>query len=248
MKGGEWRYQTEGSSVRIQSPSFRSFPSFPTFCRMIITISRQYGAGGSEVARRVSAALGWRVVDNELVEEVASRAGLPVADVAEREERVPSFAERLARTLAAATPELFAARVPGGTIPKLQETDLVRITETVVAEVAAKGRVVLVGRAAPAVLARERDCLHVQLVATRSYRIQAAAERLNVDPEHAAGIVDETDSMRARYLRQYYRRDWYDPVNYHMVLNTGLLGFDGVTEVVVGEARRRGWTASAQAG
>jgi cytidylate kinase len=209
---------------------------------MIITISRQYGAGGSEVARRVAAALNWKVVDNELVEEVAARAGLPAADVAEREERVPSFAERLARTLAASTPELFAARVPGGTVPKLQETDLVRITETVVAEVAAKGRVVLVGRAAPAVLARERDSLHVQLVAPRSYRVQAAAERLRMEPEKAAVIVEETDGMRARYLRQYYRRDWYDPVNYHMVLNTGLLGLEGVTQTIVAEARRRGWT------
>ena len=52
-------------------------------------------------------ALGWRVVDNELVEQVAARAGLPPEDVAEREERVPTFVERLARTLAAATPEVF---------------------------------------------------------------------------------------------------------------------------------------------
>lgn len=211
---------------------------------MIITISRQYGAGGSEVARRVAAALGWRVVDNELVEEVAARAGLLPADVAEREERVPSFAERLTRTLAASTPELFAAPVPGGTVPKLQEVDLVRITETVVAEVAAKGRAVLVGRAAPAVLARERDSIHVQLVAPRPWRIQAAAERLGVDPQRAAEILDETDRTRANYLRQFYRRDWYDPVNYHMVLNTGLLGLDGATELIVGEARRRGWVDS----
>ena len=208
---------------------------------MIITISRQYGAGGSEVARRVAAALGWRVVDNELVEEVAARAGLPASDVAEREERVPSFAERLARTLAASSPELFTAPVPGGIVPKFQEADLVRITETVVAEVAAKGKAVLVGRAAPAVLAQEEDSLHVKLVAPRPYRIQAAAQRLGVDPGKAAEILDETDTMRERYLRQFYRRNWNDPVNYHMVLNTGALGHDGVTEIIVGEARRRGW-------
>jgi CMP/dCMP kinase len=215
---------------------------------MIITISRQYGAGGSEVARRVASALGWRLVDNELVEEVAERAGLPASDVAEREERVPSFAERLARTLAASTPELFAAPVPGGTVPRLQETDLVRITETVVAEVAAKGRAVLVGRAAPAVLARDSNSLHVQLVAPRPWRIQTAAERLGVDQAKAAEILDETDRTRANYLRQYYRRNWYDPVNYHMVLNTGVLGLDGATEVIVGEARRRGWVDSGTAG
>ena len=133
-------------------------------------------------------------------------------------------------------------------MPKLQETDLVRITETVVAEVAAKGRAVLVGRAAPAVLARESNSLHVQLVAPRAWRIQAAAERLGVDPQKAAELLDETDRTRANYLRQYYRRDWYDPVNYHMVLNTGVLGHEGATEVIVGEARRRGWVGSGEAG
>ena len=53
----------------------------------------------------------------------------------------------------------------------------------------------------------------------------------------AAAVVDDTDKMRARYSREYYRRDWNDPVNFHMVLNTGALGLDGATEVVVGRAR-----------
>jgi cytidylate kinase len=208
---------------------------------MLITISRQFGAGGSEIARRVAGTLEWRLVDNELVEEVAARAGLPAQDIAESEERAPSFAERLARALAASAPELFPPPVPGGTVPKLQEADLVRITETVVAEAAAKGRLVLVGRAATAVLARERDSLHVRVVAPKSYRIAAAAVRLGLDSQKAAEAVDESDAARARYHRQYYHRDWNDPVNYHLVVNTGALGLDGATAVIVSEARRRGW-------
>jgi cytidylate kinase len=208
---------------------------------VLITISRQYGAGGSEVARRVATALGWRVVDNELVDEVAARAGLPPQDIARREESAPSFTERLARTMAASTPELFAAPLPGGTLPKLQEADLVRITESVVAEAASKGRLVLVGRAAPAVLAQERDSLHVKLIAPRDYRIQAAADRLGLELTKAALIVDDSDATRARYHRQYYRRDWNDPVNYHMVLNSEALGLDGATEVIVSRARALGW-------
>ena len=97
------------------------------------------------------------------------------------------------------------------------------------------------GRAAPAVLALESNSLHVQLVAPRAWRIQAAAERLGVDQAKAAEILDETDRNRAGYLRQFYRRDWYDPVNYHMVINTGYLGLDGTADLVVREAGRRGW-------
>jgi cytidylate kinase len=211
---------------------------------MLITISRQYGAGGSEVAARVSRALGWRVVDNELVERVAALAGLTAEDVAQREERVSTFIERLARTVVGATRELAVPPAAGGTAPTLSEADLVRVTERVVEEAAAQGRVVLVGRAAPAVLARERDAIHVKVVAPRDWRIRAVAERLAIPPEEAASLTDETDRMRARYHRQHYQRDWSDPANYHLVLNTAALGLDGAAEVVVGRARALGWQRS----
>jgi cytidylate kinase len=208
---------------------------------MLITISRQYGAGGSEVARQVAEALEWRLVDNELVERVAARAGLAPEDVARWEERVSTFVERLARALAAATPELAVPPQAGGTVPRLEEADLVRITENVVAEIAAEGRVVLVGRAAPAVLAQQRDALHVKLVAPKAQRVQTVTNRLGVSEQQAAAAVDESDNTRARYHRQYYQRDWNDPINYHLVLNTGTLGLDGARELIVAEARRRGW-------
>ena len=208
---------------------------------MLITISRQFGAGGSVVARQVAEALGWRVVDNELVEQVASRAGLPPERVAEREERVSTFVERLARTLAAASPEVFPPADSAGAVLDVPEADLVRITETVVAEIAAQGKVVLVGRAAPAVLSREADALHVKLVAPRAFRIRVAASRLGCAADKAASVLDNTDKMRARYLREYYRRDWDDPVNYHITINTGVLGFEGATELIVARARGLRW-------
>ena len=91
---------------------------------MLITISRQYGAGGSEVAAAVARTLGWRVVDNELVERVAARAGLAPEDVAVREERVSTFIERLAQTVVAATPELVVPPEAGGTAPALSEDEI----------------------------------------------------------------------------------------------------------------------------
>lgn len=206
---------------------------------MLVTISRQYGAGGSEVARRVADALGWRLVDNELVERVGARAGLSAEEVAGMEERSPSFIERLAQVLATATPELFPPAT--GTVPELSEATLVRITEAVVAEAAAEGRAVLVGRAAPAVLAREREALHVKLVASRPFRIRVAATRLGLDLKDAERVVQRTDAQRERYHREHYARDWNDPVGYHMVLNTERLGYEGTVAIIVAEAGRRGW-------
>jgi len=206
---------------------------------MLITISRQYGAGGSEVAKLVAEALGWRLVDNELVEKVGARAGLSAEEIAGIEERTPSFIERLAQVLATSTPELFPP--PTGTVPELSEATLVRITEAVVAEAAAEGRAVLVGRAAPAVLAREREALHVKLVASRPFRIRVAATRLGLDLKDAERVMQQTDAQRERYHREHYGRDWSDPVGYHMVLNTERLGYDGTVAIIVAEVRRRGW-------
>ncbi|HMV33726.1 MAG TPA: cytidylate kinase family protein, partial [Gemmatimonadales bacterium] len=116
---------------------------------MLITLSRQYGAGGSEVARLVADALGWSVLDNEIVDRVAQRAGVAPEVVAREDERAPTFVERLARALAASSQEYAVPEL--GIALRPEEPDLVRLTELVVHEAAVQGRVVLVGRAAPAV-------------------------------------------------------------------------------------------------
>lgn len=206
---------------------------------MLITISRQYGAGGSEVARLVAARLGWSVVDNDIVDRVAERAGLATEIVARQDERVPGFVERLARALTASSQEYALPEL--GVAVRAEEPSLVQITEMVVHEVAAEGKVVLVGRAAPAVLGKSHDAVHVKLVAAREFRIRLAQDVEKFDAATAEKTMDETDAHRARYHREHYGRDWDDPTHFHMVLNTGLLGLEGATDLIVTEARRRGW-------
>ena len=206
---------------------------------MIITISRQFGAGGAEVARRVADRLQWRVADNEFVERVATRAGLTPDEVAVREERVPNFIERLAWALASASAEL--AVPTGATMEGLSEPLMVRVTESVVAEMAREGRVVLVGRGAAAILGERERTLHVQVVAPVGVRVERIAGRLGVPIDEAKKRVHESDARRSKYHKEYYGRDWADPVNYHMVINTGYLGLDGTADLIVREAGRRGW-------
>jgi len=206
----------------------------------VITITRQYASGGSEVARLVAGALGWTVIDNEFVDQVAERAGLPAAEVAQLEERAPGLLERLARTLAVASPEMFLASAAAPPVER-DEATIVQVTERVIAEAAAHGRIVLVGRGAQAVLARRPDALHVYVVASKPWRRQLAVERLGVDPARAEQVVDETDRQRDQYVKTYYKRQRHDFVNYDLVVNSERLGLDGAAAVVVSEARRREW-------
>lgn len=206
---------------------------------MFITISRQFAAGGSVVAERVARGLGWTVVDDAFLETVAQRTGMTKEEIVGLEERVPSFMERFAQSSAASTPEYQFAN-PNW----LDDPDVVRLAKVsreVVEELGRHDRVVLVGRAAAAVLARERNAIHARLVAPVSYRVRQAIERLGYPEKQAAAHLAEIDENRARYHLEFYDRDWDDPVNYHLVLNTEALGPDGAAEIIVGRARYLGW-------
>jgi cytidylate kinase len=206
---------------------------------MLITISRQFGAGGAEVAKRVAEELGWSVIDNEFVDQVAERAGIPREEVARLEERTPSFMERLAHTTAMTFPELFVP--PIDPVDDFEEAKLVKITRNLVAELASEGRMVVVGRAAAAVLSEDTDTLHIRLIAGKAFRIKVVAARLAIEPEQALPILEKRDRNRARYHREFYKRDWNDPANYDMVLNTERLGFDGAAQPIVARARALNW-------
>ena len=207
----------------------------------LITVTRQYASGGSEVARLVAERLGWTLIDNEFVDQVARLAGLPPEEVAQREERSPGLLERLARTLAVASPEMFITTA--GTPPPVEadEATIVKMTERVIAEAAAEGRVVLVGRGAQAVLAQRGNALHVYVIAGKPWRRKLAVERLGVDPATVDKVVDETDKQRDHYVKTHYGRDRQDLTTYDLVLNAERLGFDGAAHLIVTEARRRGW-------
>ena len=207
----------------------------------LITITRQYASGGSDVAQLVAQALGWTVIDNEFVDEVARRAGLSRAEVAQREERAPGLLERLARTLAAASPELFITEAAVGEAER-DEAAIHKQTERVILEAAGEGRAVVVGRGAQALLATRPDALHVYVVASKQWRMQLAVERLGVDPATVEKVLEETDKRRDQYVKTYSGRVRRDVENYDLVVNAERLGIDGAAAAIVAEAKRRGWT------
>ena len=207
----------------------------------LITVTRQYASGGSDVARLVAKALGWTLIDNEFVDQVARLAGLPAEEVAQREERTPGLLERLARTLAVASPEMFMTTAGTALPVDADEAMIVKMTERVIAEAASHGRAVLVGRGAQAMLAKRENALHVYVVASKPWRRKLAVERLGVDPANVDKVVDETDKQRDYYVKTHYGRDRHDITNYDLVLNAETLGFDGAAALMVAEAKRREW-------
>jgi len=204
----------------------------------VLTVSRQYGSGGSDVAQRVATTLGWSLIDNEFIDRVAERAGMPRDRVAEQEERAPSLLDRIARALALTSPDvvLAGADLPPP-LPAETEHSLVRVTQAIIAEAVQHGDAVLVGRGAQAHLAERADAFHVLVVSPRVMRIEAVMARLGLSRKEAERAVDETDANRARYVKAHYGRTWGDPANYDLVVNTGYLGYDNAAALAVTAVR-----------
>lgn len=203
----------------------------------IITVSRMYGSGGSEVAERIAHELAWQLLDNAFVEEVASRLGTGAAEVEAREERVPSLAQRLAATLALGAPEILPGPAAADLPPS--EERLIEVTERIIIEAASRGHSVIVGRGAQSVLAEREDVLHVFCYAPRPALVARAVRRLAISEKEAEKMVDDTNRQREQYVRTYWKRSWLAHENYHLCLNTDWLGLDGAADIVVRLARQK---------
>ncbi|HUR91954.1 MAG TPA: cytidylate kinase-like family protein [Gemmatimonadaceae bacterium] len=203
----------------------------------IITISRMYGSGGSEVAQLVAEDLGWALLDNAVVDAVAEKIGATPAEVASREERLPSLVERLSSALALSSQE-WLSPMADAKLPPSDER-LVEVTRRVVEEAVARGPLVVVGRGAQSMLAARSDALHVFCYAPRPALIARSAQRDKISPEEAAKLVDATNKHREEWVRKHWARSWRTHENYHMSLDTEWFGIQGAADVVAQVARRK---------
>ncbi len=179
--------------------------------KRIITIAREHGSGGQEIARRVAEALGWRLVDRELIAEVAKRADVLPEDAAEYDERINPWVVRLAKGLWSGSADSFAA-APRGTV---FDADLTaELTRRVVLEAALEGSCVILGRGAQCILRDREDALHVFVYAPRQERLRRLAPRHGGE-QGAAIEMERVDRARAAYVQHYYgcertARELYD--------------------------------------
>ncbi|MEO5589886.1 MAG: cytidylate kinase-like family protein [Gemmatimonadaceae bacterium] len=201
----------------------------------VVTISRMYASGGSEVATRVAAALDWPLLDNTVVDAVAARLGVTASEVALREERVASLAERLAEAMALGSQDWLAPLSAGKRAPT--DAEVVEVTRRIVEEATQRGPVVVVGRGAQAMLAERSDALHVFCYAPRAALVQRSMTRDGLDEAAASKLVDETNAHREQYVRKHWNRHWREHANYHLSVNTGWLGVDVAAETVTSAAK-----------
>ncbi len=196
----------------------------------ILTISRTFGAGGSEIAALVADQLGWALLDNVFVERVAARMHATPAQVEAVEERSPSLAERLATVLTLGAQEPYLA--PVNIDLPLAEDRLLDVTRGVIDDAVARGPVVLVGRGAQSYLAHRDGTLHILCTAEREDAIARVSAREKITLAVAADRVDDVNAQRVAYVRRNWGRDWLSPDLYQLCVNTSWKGVAGTASII----------------
>jgi CMP/dCMP kinase len=166
-----------------------------------ISISRQMGSGGDELAQRVALQLHWGRVNHEVMNRAALAAGAPHMALAEID-------------------ELGLLNLRSTTTERRVYQ---REVECIIRELAEAGLVVIVGRGVQVILQNQPGVLHVRVVAPLEMRVVRLQQTKHLSLEAAHACLAQSDHARARYLRRTYNRNIDDPLLYHLVLNMGLL-------------------------
>lgn len=194
-----------------------------------VTISREYGSGGGEIAIHLAQHLQWRLVDHEVVVRVAEKLQVTEEEAEDHDECVESLAVRIFKNLRLLYPTMPVTV----DIPQTMDSHAFYDARCQIIEGAVSaGQVVIVGRGAQAHLADRRDVLHVRIVAPLEQRIDYVMRREGLQQAEAQGRILKKDQERKRYLETFYHLNPSNPLLYDLVLNTGVLDLDAAVDVI----------------
>jgi Cytidylate kinase-like family len=205
----------EAQSTLIQGVPNPWFPS--------VTISRRMGSGGIEIAQLLlewltnSSTHTWMVFDKNLAELVWRNQNLPDAVRRFMGEEVPQPIQDTVQ-------ELLGVRTLNWRLVELTVATILRLTRL--------GNAIFVGRGSNVITANQKSVFHVRLVAPFANRVRQIEAHHRLGPQEAVDLISTTDDARRRYVKHYFRAEIEDPINYHMVINTGLTGYEEAARII----------------
>jgi cytidylate kinase len=184
----------------------------------IIAIEREYGCGGSVIAEKLAARLGWELLDRSLTDEIARIAQVTRAAVEQREGHLDPLFYRLGKVFWRGS---YERSLPIDERETFDADRMVAIVQQVVEQAAATGNCVIVGRGSPYFLRDRADTLRVFLFAPREFKFRRVLTRTKNEAE-ANELLDSIDRDRKHFLKHYFGVEWPHRPLYHAMLNTAL--------------------------
>jgi cytidylate kinase len=194
----------------------------------VITLEREYGSGGGEIAASIAARLGWRLWDQLLTEEIARRLDCDCGAVAKHEEKRDPAYYRLLKAFMRGSFEgsLNAPRL------NMVDTDCVReVAQKLMPEIANAGNAVIVGRGSAYYLSRRVDAFHVFIYAPFQERVRSL-QATGKSHKEAIELVETIDRDRADFISKYFNVDWPGRHRFHLMVNSGM-GNEVAVEIIL---------------
>jgi CMP/dCMP kinase len=207
----------------------------------VITISRQYGSEGDEIAANICQLLGYQSFDKQLMAKVAAEVGLTegeIVDFSEDQHKVRGFLDRL---LGGPKPIVTQTRrwsedrsgVRAVEVKRVDVVESIALVQAVIRAAYKHGNVVIVGRGGQAILSEDPGVLHVRIEAPLERRAQRVQLREGLTYDLAREVVTERDRAAADYLKRFYHVDWSDALLYHLIINTERWSIEGASYLVI---------------
>ena len=194
----------------------------------IVTIEREYGCGGGEIAKKLAEHLGWKLWDQLLTEEIARLADCPKAVIERREERTDPLYYRLFKSFLRGS---YEGSLNAHNLKLVDCEGILKFTERVVQHAASSGNCVIVGRGSQLFLRNREDALRIFLYAPREDKVRRLLSRGKSEQE-AQVLVDTVDLERADFIEKYFKVEWPSRSVYHTMINTDI-GDESVVHMIL---------------
>jgi cytidylate kinase len=201
----------------------------------IVTIDREYGSGGGDIAKKVADRLGWKLWDELLTAEIAHLMECDCRAVEEREERCDPLRHKLLKAFWRGS---FEGADDSQRFPVVDADCIRQVTETVVRKAAREGQCVIVGRGSTYYLQEDPSAFHIFVYAPREDKVRRIKARGNSENE-AYKLAETVDRDRSAYIREYFKVEWpHARYFYHLMMNSAL-GEDLVAGSIIDWIARR---------
>ena len=189
----------------------------------VLTISRQFGSMGRMIAQQLSRELGVDFYDRDIVEETASRMGLPVSVISNTEENSKSI--------------YFKQQYPLGMGIASMRDEIFLIQKNIIRDLAQKESCIIVGRCADSILTDMENRLNVYIYAPMDARLRNAVELAKLDEKTAKKMIREIDRSRELYHRRYCPEYVDASTNKDIMIDSSRFGAEGTVKILAGLVR-----------
>ena len=195
----------------------------------IVTIEREYGSGGAQIAEQLAQHLGWKLWDHLLTEEIARLGNCPEKVIEQREERRDPLYYRLFKSFLRGS---YEGSLNAHKLNVIDSESILKLAEQIVRHAAKRGNCVIVGRGSQYFLRDRDDTLRVFLYAPWEEKVKRLRSRGKTE-EEAQELVDTVDQERADFIEKYFHVEWPNRALYHLMLNTAT-GDETVIRTILG--------------